>query len=168
MARWRKALFAFLSRNARPATQFFHLPPNRVVEIGALRGETTVRMLDDLGLKSVSSSNQLGLPEPGQNRQRSLDDLCERVLRSLRAEVVIHGHDVVVGASIGVAVADADDDAAGLLRNADMAMYRAKAAGGGVRRFMAQMLAGRGQANAASGAGPAVAHVRAAPRDASS
>jgi len=35
MARWRKALFAFLSRNARPATQFFHLPPNRVVEIGA-------------------------------------------------------------------------------------------------------------------------------------
>ena len=35
MARWRKALFAFLSRNARPATQYFHLPPNRVVVIGA-------------------------------------------------------------------------------------------------------------------------------------
>ena len=34
-----------------------------------------------------------------------------------------------MGASIGVAVADADDDAAGLLRNADMAMYRAKALG---------------------------------------
>jgi KUP system potassium uptake protein len=35
MPRWRKALFAFLSRNARPATQFFGLPPNRVVELGA-------------------------------------------------------------------------------------------------------------------------------------
>ncbi|HSJ98589.1 MAG TPA: hypothetical protein VLC53_16055 [Myxococcota bacterium] len=35
MARWRKLLFAFLSRNARPATQFFGLPPNRVVELGA-------------------------------------------------------------------------------------------------------------------------------------
>jgi KUP system potassium uptake protein len=35
LARWRKALFAFLSRNARPATQFFHLPPGRVVELGA-------------------------------------------------------------------------------------------------------------------------------------
>jgi KUP system potassium uptake protein len=35
MARWRKVLFAFLSRNSRPATQFFHLPPNRVVELGA-------------------------------------------------------------------------------------------------------------------------------------
>jgi KUP system potassium uptake protein len=35
LARWRKALFAFLSRNARPATQYFGLPPNRVVELGA-------------------------------------------------------------------------------------------------------------------------------------
>jgi KUP system potassium uptake protein len=35
MARWRKKLFVFLSRNARSATQFFGLPPNRVVELGA-------------------------------------------------------------------------------------------------------------------------------------
>ena len=35
MSRWRKALFSFLSRNSRPATAFFHLPPNRVVELGA-------------------------------------------------------------------------------------------------------------------------------------
>jgi KUP system potassium uptake protein len=35
MAEWRKRLFAFLSRNARPATDFFAIPPNRVVEIGA-------------------------------------------------------------------------------------------------------------------------------------
>jgi KUP system potassium uptake protein len=35
MASWRKALFGYLSRNSRPATQFFGLPPNRVVELGA-------------------------------------------------------------------------------------------------------------------------------------
>ncbi|HVZ73343.1 MAG TPA: potassium transporter Kup [Polyangia bacterium] len=35
MATWRRRLFAYLSRNARPATDFFALPPNRVVEIGA-------------------------------------------------------------------------------------------------------------------------------------
>ncbi|MEJ2185672.1 MAG: KUP/HAK/KT family potassium transporter, partial [Gemmatimonadota bacterium] len=35
MAIWRERLFAFLSRNARSATSFFHLPPNRVVELGA-------------------------------------------------------------------------------------------------------------------------------------
>ena len=34
MSRWRKALFAFLSRNARSATAYFGLPPNRVVELG--------------------------------------------------------------------------------------------------------------------------------------
>ena len=34
MARWRKALFVFLSRNARPANAFFQIPPNRVVELG--------------------------------------------------------------------------------------------------------------------------------------
>src|SRR5262249_3073555 len=35
LARWRKALFAFLARNARSATSFFGIPPNRVVEMGA-------------------------------------------------------------------------------------------------------------------------------------
>jgi len=32
--KWRKSLFAFVSRNARPATDYFGLPPNRVVELG--------------------------------------------------------------------------------------------------------------------------------------
>jgi KUP system potassium uptake protein len=34
MWRWRAALFAFLSRNAHTATEFFGLPPGRVVELG--------------------------------------------------------------------------------------------------------------------------------------
>jgi KUP system potassium uptake protein len=35
MARWRKRLFVFLQRNAKSATEFFGIPPNRVVELGA-------------------------------------------------------------------------------------------------------------------------------------
>lgn len=35
MALWREKLFALMSRNARTATSFFNLPPNRVVELGA-------------------------------------------------------------------------------------------------------------------------------------
>jgi KUP system potassium uptake protein len=35
MSRWRKTLFALMSRNARSATEFFQIPPNRVVELGA-------------------------------------------------------------------------------------------------------------------------------------
>jgi KUP system potassium uptake protein len=34
MARWRKQVFIFMSRNARSATEFFGIPPNRVVELG--------------------------------------------------------------------------------------------------------------------------------------
>jgi KUP system potassium uptake protein len=35
MARWRKTLFIIMTRNAQSATQYFGLPPNRVVELGA-------------------------------------------------------------------------------------------------------------------------------------
>jgi len=34
MWRWRKSLFAYISRKARPATAYFGLPPSRVVELG--------------------------------------------------------------------------------------------------------------------------------------
>jgi KUP system potassium uptake protein len=34
MARWRKKLFVLMSQNARSATEFFGIPPNRVIELG--------------------------------------------------------------------------------------------------------------------------------------
>lgn len=34
MMHWRKRLYAFLSKNARDATRYFNIPPNRVIEIG--------------------------------------------------------------------------------------------------------------------------------------
>ncbi len=48
----------------------------------------------------------------------------------------VHGHEFVVGASIGIALAPDDGDEADvLLRNADMALYRAKAEGRGTAHF---------------------------------
>jgi KUP system potassium uptake protein len=35
MIRWRKKIFVVMQRNARSATEFFGIPPNRVVELGA-------------------------------------------------------------------------------------------------------------------------------------
>jgi KUP system potassium uptake protein len=35
MWRWRKRLFAFMSWNASSATDFFGVPPDRVLELGA-------------------------------------------------------------------------------------------------------------------------------------
>jgi KUP system potassium uptake protein len=34
LAHWRKVLYQFLSQNARPARDYFSIPPNRIVEIG--------------------------------------------------------------------------------------------------------------------------------------
>ncbi|WP_337171495.1 KUP/HAK/KT family potassium transporter [Gemmatimonas aurantiaca] len=34
LAKWRKIIFSIMARNARSATDFFNIPPNRVVELG--------------------------------------------------------------------------------------------------------------------------------------
>jgi diguanylate cyclase (GGDEF)-like protein/PAS domain S-box-containing protein len=52
-----------------------------------------------------------------------------RILSSLRAPVSIEGRQLVVPASIGIASGAGDADAGVLLRNADVAMYAAKALG---------------------------------------
>ena len=56
--------------------------------------------------------------------------MAERLVRELRAPYVIDGHHVSVTASIGIASAiDGTESAADLVRNADVAMYLAKANG---------------------------------------
>jgi diguanylate cyclase (GGDEF)-like protein/PAS domain S-box-containing protein len=55
--------------------------------------------------------------------------VAERVVRAMRLPVALDGKEVVVGASIGIAVADGGDGVEELLRNADVALYEAKARG---------------------------------------
>jgi diguanylate cyclase (GGDEF)-like protein len=62
-------------------------------------------------------------------RTRDVRRICDQVLTAVRVPVPLGGHCVTVGASIGVCLAGDHDAAAGLMRNADMAMYRAKARG---------------------------------------
>jgi diguanylate cyclase (GGDEF)-like protein/PAS domain S-box-containing protein len=57
--------------------------------------------------------------------------LAERVRRSLGEPAQLGQHTVRTGASLGVAVATAEDDARSVLRHADAAMYRAKTLGRG-------------------------------------
>src|SRR4029450_9528487 len=65
---------------------------------------TARRLLDDLGLKAVSSSNQLGLPEPGDARARALDDLKWKVEL---AQAI--GADRIVAPSVGAGMYTEDD-----------------------------------------------------------
>jgi diguanylate cyclase (GGDEF)-like protein/PAS domain S-box-containing protein len=55
--------------------------------------------------------------------------IASRFLEELHTAFAISGHEVFVGASVGIALAGPEDDADDVLRNADLAMYRAKALG---------------------------------------
>jgi diguanylate cyclase (GGDEF)-like protein/PAS domain S-box-containing protein len=73
--------------------------------------------------------------------------LAERVLEAISAPYVLDGHQVTVGASIGIALAPGDgQDADQILRNADMALYRAKADGKATFRFFEAEMDARVQA----------------------
>ena len=62
--------------------------------------------------------------------------LSERVIAALRQPFAIGGQSIRISASIGVAVYPADADTpSDLIKNADMALYRAKAEGRGFTRF---------------------------------
>ncbi|CAM5313105.1 EAL domain-containing protein OS=Streptomyces alboniger OX=132473 GN=CP975_25300 PE=4 SV=1 [Streptomyces alboniger] len=100
-------------------------------------------------------------------RERHIYELADRLRVTLSQPYAIDGNDVRVAASIGVAFAEPGIGAGELLRNADLAMYRAKAAGKGrVELYAPQMQA---DVRAQGGAGhpaarrPARRRVRAAP-----
>jgi diguanylate cyclase (GGDEF)-like protein len=62
--------------------------------------------------------------------------LAERLIKEISAPYEILGHQVVIGASVGISVAPDDGtDADQLLKNADMALYRAKEDGRGAYKF---------------------------------
>ncbi|MER6385725.1 EAL domain-containing protein [Streptomyces sp. NPDC001127] len=73
-------------------------------------------------------------------RERNILELAERLRVTLSQPYPIDGNDVRVNASIGVAFAEPGLGAGELLRNADLAMYRAKSAGKGrVELYKPQM-----------------------------
>ncbi len=74
---------------------------------------------------------QGGIREPDKAKQ-----LAERIIESLSLPYDLEEHQVVIGASLGIAVAPSDStDADQLLKLADMALYRAKLEGRGMYCF---------------------------------
>ena len=72
-------------------------------------------------------------PSPGH---AALGELARAIVSTLSRPYDVRGHHVLIGASVGIAVAPFDaDDPDGLLKNADLALYRAKGDGRGAYRF---------------------------------
>jgi diguanylate cyclase (GGDEF)-like protein/PAS domain S-box-containing protein len=57
--------------------------------------------------------------------------VADRILAALSTPIEVAGKPVTISASLGIAVGDAEATAASLLRDADVAMYRAKSSGKG-------------------------------------
>ena len=78
---------------------------------------------------------------PGHVAREHLDHLANDIISALSQPYSIDGQSVVIGASVGVAIApehgSTSDD---LIRNVDLALYAAKDAGRGCHRFYAEDL----------------------------
>jgi diguanylate cyclase (GGDEF)-like protein len=101
------------------------------VVAGRLRG--CVRETDTI---SRVGGDEFFIIQTGINDATDAERLARRIAEAIRVPFDLYGHVVMIDASIGIALAPADgSDANELLKNADMAMYGAKADGRGVYRF---------------------------------
>ena len=76
--------------------------------------------------------------------------LATRIIEALSAPYLVNGHQIVVGASVGIALSPDDSiDADQLLQSADMALYRAKREGRSTYRFFEQGMDARMRARRA-------------------
>ncbi len=100
----------------------------------AARLQQVVRDTDTVG-RLGGDEFAILLHAEGEQRE-SAELLAQHLLRVVGAPYEINGHRVVIGISIGIAMAPQDGtDSENLLKNADLALYRAKADGRNTYRF---------------------------------
>jgi diguanylate cyclase (GGDEF)-like protein/PAS domain S-box-containing protein len=95
--------------------------------LSCVRGEDIVARLggDEFAIVQVPSE----LPS-------SIVSLATRLIDVVGAPYDLDGHQVIVGISVGITVAPGEgSEPDALMKNADLALYRAKADGGGIYRF---------------------------------
>ena len=98
-----------------------------------LRGSDTIARL---GGDEFAILQDLSEAETRERQFNGLGVLCDRILRAIEEPIDHDGSHLNLGASIGVAVYPSDgENADDLMRNVDLAMYRAKRDGKGQFRF---------------------------------
>jgi diguanylate cyclase (GGDEF)-like protein/PAS domain S-box-containing protein len=91
-------------------------------------------------------SDEFAVVQAGINRPEDVAFLARRLIDAVSEPYLFDGHTIVSGASIGIAIAPGDgDDAEKLLKNADMALSRAKSEGNGTFSFFESEMDARAQ-----------------------
>jgi diguanylate cyclase (GGDEF)-like protein len=91
--------------------------------------------------------DEFAIAQIGVEQPKAAIALSNRIIEALSDPYNVDGHQVVIGVSIGIAMAPADGtEADQLLKNCDMALYRAKTDGRGTYRFFEPEMDARMQA----------------------
>ncbi|MBP0111187.1 EAL domain-containing protein [Bradyrhizobium vignae] len=109
----------------------------------AKRLRSTLREEDAL---ARLNSDEFAVLQSGLARPEDAVGLAKRLLEAIADPYLLDGHSVVIGASIGIAMAPGDgDDPEKLLKSADMALSRAKADARGTFAFFEAALDAKAQ-----------------------
>jgi len=92
--------------------------------------------LDTRDAVSRQGGDEFAILIQGYGSPSRLASIAQRLINALGEPFMVAGHELRVGASIGISTYPQDGkDIGSLLKNADTAMYQAKAAGGNAYRF---------------------------------
>ena len=107
-------------------------------------GQRLTRTVGEAGLVGRLGGDEFKVVLPSENNRDRLSELATGIITALSQPYFIGGSSISIGCSIGVAIAPDDgDNSETLIRNADLALYAAKADGRGTHRFYREeMLAG--------------------------
>ncbi|TFV70854.1 EAL domain-containing protein [Bradyrhizobium frederickii] len=101
-----------------------HAVGDKLLRGVAKRLRSTLREEDAL---ARLNSDEFAIAQSGLMRPEDAVGLAKRLLEAIADPYLLDGHSVVIGASIGIAMAPGDgDDSEKLLKSADMALSRAK------------------------------------------
>lgn len=99
------------------------------------------RAVGKLGQVGRLGGDEFKVVLPGRHHRQTLSDLAREIIHSLSQPYSIEGQRVIIGASVGIAIAPENgDNSEELIRNADLALYAAKDGGRGRYHFYAQDL----------------------------
>jgi diguanylate cyclase (GGDEF)-like protein/PAS domain S-box-containing protein len=110
-----------------------HQVGDQLLKAASARLQECVREIDTV---ARLGGDEFAILQADIQRTEQAGILAERLVAALREPFDIEGHHVVIGTSVGVSFAPEDGlDPDVLLKNADMALYRAKADGRGSCRY---------------------------------